>query len=1041
MSRTLYPKGSEWRKWDLHVHTPYSIIQHYGNHDEDETWNKFITDLENLPSEYSVIGINDYLFIDGYERLLNEQRDNNRLQNLTLLPVLEFRIQAFAGVEFTNTSRINYHVIFSNQITPDIIKSQFLSTLNQYYTLNNKKWCQCITKDSLTELGKLYYETIPEGRKPPPPDFLELGFNSLNINHEDIQNSLSNNSNFNSKYLTAIGKTEWSDLRWTDGSGAFKHSLINSTDIVFTAAENLDKFNRSKQTLKAQNVNDLLLDCSDAHYFSNSVNSNRIGNSFTWIKADPTFEGLKQITIKPNDRVFVGNTPQIITRVKFNKTKYLKSLEIKHKDDYDTEKLGIWFNNISIQLNSELTAIIGNKGSGKSAVTDILALCANLQPLNFSFLNAERFHNKQLSSNFEARLTKHAQDEDNCKSLDEDNYAFKDIEPVIRYLPQHQFEQITNETNSISKFTTELNKVVFSHIPNDQKRGATSFDSLISLLSSSNNEQIDSIKRQIHILNSDIAKLEEFKRPDYIDSLNLSIRKLEEEYNALQELPPVSDPKSTQNTSENTSDSIKLNTLYTLKTDLETQISTNNSKIASLTKQATIFDNINNSLSTKVTDLNSYLSELTRTHSESFTEYDINIADIVSVDFNSEKFLTAITQINDIKAQLEAHTGTSATITDSKEETLTAMLQEINNEITVITSKLSSQQQEYQQYINENSQIIAKKEIIMGSTQVPYTEDTILNRENRKEVNTIRDYQDLQSFINHDLSHIISLKYEERSKLTNDIYDLKLDIVQKYNELAEGIITKLNEYSFIKERYNIEITPNIIFDNNFPNNFLNYIHQGRKGTYCSRSRTGDPQIMLHTATAEFSPENKNITTVINKLYMGLQNNADASLSNADFKNQFKSNNYIDLYNYLYSLDYLQPQFKLQQDNKDLSQLSPGERGALLLVFYLILDESEIPLILDQPEDNLDNFTVAKILVDFVKIAKSRRQIILVTHNPNLAVYADAEQIIHVNIDKQNGNKFKFISGSIEEPKIKDKIIEVLEGTMPAFNNRRDKYNL
>ena len=61
-----YPKGSEWRKWDLHVHTPYSIVNNYEGKSEEEKWDKFIEAIENLPDEVKVIGITDYYFIDGY---------------------------------------------------------------------------------------------------------------------------------------------------------------------------------------------------------------------------------------------------------------------------------------------------------------------------------------------------------------------------------------------------------------------------------------------------------------------------------------------------------------------------------------------------------------------------------------------------------------------------------------------------------------------------------------------------------------------------------------------------------------------------------------------------------------------------------------------------------------------------------------------------------------------------------------------------------------------------------------------------------------
>jgi len=122
-------------------------------------------------------------------------------------------------------------------------------------------------------------------------------------------------------------------------------------------------------------------------------------------------------------------------------------------------------------------------------------------------------------------------------------------------------------------------------------------------------------------------------------------------------------------------------------------------------------------------------------------------------------------------------------------------------------------------------------------------------------------------------------------------------------------------------------------------------------------------------------------------------------------------------------------------------LSPGEKGTLLLVFYLLIDQEKIPLLIDQPEHNLDNQTVFKLLVNCVKKAKQKRQIFIVTHNPNLAVVCDAEQIICTRIDKTNDNKVFYDSGAIENPKMNKMIIDVLEGTKIAFNQRRFKYLL
>lgn len=105
----------------------------------------------------------------------------------------------------------------------------------------------------------------------------------------------------------------------------------------------------------------------------------------------------------------------------------------------------------------------------------------------------------------------------------------------------------------------------------------------------------------------------------------------------------------------------------------------------------------------------------------------------------------------------------------------------------------------------------------------------------------------------------------------------------------------------------------------------------------------------------------------------------------------------------------------------------------------MVDKDDIPLIIDQPEENLDNQTVYELLVPCIKEAKERRQVFIVTHNPNLAVVCDAEQIICASLDKKNKQRVQYLTGAIENPEINKKIVDILEGTRPAFDNRESKY--
>ncbi|QEL16755.1 hypothetical protein PX52LOC_03724 [Limnoglobus roseus] len=64
---------------------------------------------------------------------------------------------------------------------------------------------------------------------------------------------------------------------------------------------------------------------------------------------------------------------------------------------------------------------------------------------------------------------------------------------------------------------------------------------------------------------------------------------------------------------------------------------------------------------------------------------------------------------------------------------------------------------------------------------------------------------------------------------------------------------------------------------------------------------------------------------------------------------------------------------------------------------------------------------------------------MVTHNPNLAVACDAEQIVCAWIEPKDGHRVKYVAGSIENPEINRTVLNVLEGTRPAFDNREAKY--
>jgi exonuclease SbcC len=370
------PRGSVWRKWDLHVHTPDSLAHHYGGAGAD-IWDKFIEALSYLPPEFKVLGINDYIFLDGYKKVL-AAKAAGKLPNIELLlPVIELRLDKFGGSR-TGLSRVNYHIIFSDDISPEAIESQFLSALCSKYVLTPEfdglrtsgRWVAVPTRKSIEDLGRLIIESVsPEKRAQFGTPIIE-GFNNLCLSLTSIQEVLRSHY-FDGKTLTSVGKTEWADIKWNDHSIADKKTIINSADLVFISSASAADWSKARKSLSEGGVNDRLLDCSDAHRYADSTDKDRLAKCFTWIKADPTFEGLRQAVFEYASRVHVADVPPIepFLQIKKATLKFPSNALLSREARSD---VFCFRGTREIAFSPYLTCIIGGRGTGKSTLLNLI---------------------------------------------------------------------------------------------------------------------------------------------------------------------------------------------------------------------------------------------------------------------------------------------------------------------------------------------------------------------------------------------------------------------------------------------------------------------------------------------------------------------------------------------------------------------------------------------------------------------------------------------------------------------------------------------
>ena len=151
-----------------------------------------------------------------------------------------------------------------------------------------------------------------------------------------------------------------------------------------------------------------------------------------------------------------------------------------------------------------------------------------------------------------------------------------------------------------------------------------------------------------------------------------------------------------------------------------------------------------------------------------------------------------------------------------------------------------------------------------------------------------------------------------------------------------------------------------------------------------------------------------------------------------------------LLEWLYEADHVKLSYGLKYNGVELEKLSPGTKGIVLLILYLGIDiDDSRPLVVDQPDENLDNELIYSLLTAYFKSAKKRRQIILITHNPNLVVNGDSEQVIVAHAERRSDGlpHLMYKSGALENPNIREQVCRILEGGTDAFLKREQRYSL
>ena len=537
-SPNAFERGSEWRQWDLHVHTPASFHWKGTRFDADPNSanNRALVDemiAAMNAAQPAVFALMDYWTFDGWFALKRRLKEVGAPQlNKTVFPGIEMRLMAPMK---TPSGSLNAHVLFSDQ-TPDQTLHDFKAALRLAITekpLSNAaliSLAQGSSEDILKVHGLKKAEMADEAKA------LHAGASMAETTAESYRRAIEQVDDGLAvgfmPYDTSDGLAE---VKWQDHYAYFI-SLFRSSPIFESRDPDLrscfvgEETDKNKAFLKKfqeglGNVPRLVVSGSDAHCFVGvKGNNDKRGygdfpsGKITWIKADPTFHGLQQAIMEPAKRSFIGERPHKQLEIETNKTFFIDRVSVTKQV---ATAPGVWLNGTDLPLNPDLVAIIGNKGSGKSALADVVALLGNSrQKLHFSFLQKNRFRGKSgdPAKNFVGKLA-WLDATVETRNLNDDPPADK-VE-MVRYTPQNHFEDLCNAhvTGSSDAFEKELRAVIFSHAGEPIRLGALDFDQLIDQQESGFRIQMNDFRKDLHRINQEITAFEEQLHPNVKSTL------------------------------------------------------------------------------------------------------------------------------------------------------------------------------------------------------------------------------------------------------------------------------------------------------------------------------------------------------------------------------------------------------------------------------------------------------------------------------------------------------------------------------------------
>lgn len=927
-------------------------------------------DQEAKKHDVSVIGVTDYMSVDGYEKLLAYRGTLFGSVDL-LIPNIEFRALPMT----TDGKALNIHLLVDPSDPQHIQKIR--RALKNLKVKHGPETYGC-AREELIEYARVQDGTLNEEAA------YKFGLQQFKPSYQQIKTWLESEGwlRANSLFGISNGKDGISGLP-LDGFAATRDDLLQLADLVLSGNPN-DRLHYlgkkpgfDEASIKRQYRS--LKPCihgSDAHEANKLFVPDE--DRCCWIKSDPTFEGLKQILWEPEARIHIGPTkPQLS-----DSSQTITSLNVSG--------CGQWFTQPSIPLSSGLVAIIGEKGSGKTAIADVVGFASGVNmdlASQSSFITKGRLH----LGGGEVELQWGGGSKTAGKLTDQ---PFATQRPRVRYLSQDFVEQLCSTDHEGLELQQAIEEVVFSHLDEVHREGFSSFGELRAARESASQTRQDQFRGQLATLHREIERhqIALGQKPAKEASKVQAVKQLEELKKQLPAAEILADPEVLK----------KLEAERITLEAIET-------KVAALTRKRRSIEDF----------LKGYESLKERT--------DRQVKDLVEAASQDlpQELLSRLAPTWD--SLIVGDLKNAATALDTEIAQLRGNAEATNPDGSSIAD-ITARVKRYQESLSKDE--LNRKRLVDLQRQISAQEATIAR--------LAKEIEDLATKITKQLTQ----RQTERDDLYAQ-YFLALaedgkGLQELYAPMKEQLATLGEEMKFeLSAGYHVNVKDWLERATRF--------YDGRKPAALSKKDEIEKHVAEHLAPALKAGDDKAIKAAMKSFH--------DVVSPVDFmeKQASPSLKLIELFDWMYSTDHIGTSYKIKYGGTELEYLSPGTRGIALLVLYLLMDEDDRrPLVIDQPEGNLDNSSIYKQLVPYIRKAKEKRQIILVTHNPNLVVATDAEQVIIATAERLSSQPYPqmtYISGSLEHSVpgekvgIRQAVCTLLEGGETAFKERESRYSI